>query len=264
MREILRRWARGTTLRRAGACLGVCLLSLGASFLFYSNRARAAQAATQPRPVRPLMARRVTNYYDPSGRLSATIESQYARYGDHSLVVHQQQRYPNERDLLSQILDRQAEREIYLDPRTRSVVTMTFPRAKQESLTSGSWEESCPTEDMANATPGGVYFDYQTLHITKHWIAKDPTDATERWMIPELDCFTVKEIYRSSGARTEEIVESLEAGEPDRTLAAVPADYTERSPAAVDDLCSKATGSPAFGYAWGKKMEREYQLRKAQ
>jgi hypothetical protein len=107
-------------------------------------------------------------------------------------------------------------------------------------------------------------FGHQTLHITEHWVPKDPADAIERWMIPELDCFTVKEIYRSAGARTEEVVESLEEGEPDRALAAVPAEYTERSPATVDDLHQKATGQPAFGYAWGTKIEKDYQRRKFQ
>ena len=219
--------------------------------------ARAAQA--QGKPVAPLSAKSTTNYYHPSGKLAMTIWTQYDRYSDHSLVLHQQQRYPMPVELLSQILDRRTEREIYLDPQTRSATTMTSSRAQQESATSGSWEESCPVEDMANASPGGVFFGHQTLRITKQWA---PTSTTERWMIPELDCFTVKEIYSSGGARTEKVVESLQEGEPDRLSAAVPADYAERSPVAVDHLLMQAGGKAAFGSTWGAKLEREYQRRK--
>jgi hypothetical protein len=262
MRGIDLRWR--TWLRYSGACIGVGLLGFAASFLFYVHRARAAQAPTEPRPCKPLQARRVINYYGPSGTLALASEVLYVRYSDHSLVVQGRQRYPKQDDTFTHISDRQTEREIYLESHTRSVTTMTFPRAKQESLTSGSWEESCPAEDMPNATPDGVYFGHQTLHITERWVPKDPTDAIERWMIPELDCFSVKEIYRSAGARTEEVVESLEEGEPDRSWTAVPAEYTERSPATVDGLLQKATGKPAFGYAWGARIEKDYQRRKVQ
>ncbi len=193
-----------------------------------------------------------------------TISLEYARYGDHTLVLHQLRRYPAPEELLSQILDRQTEREIYLDPRTRSVTTMSFPRAKQEALTSHHEAESCRAEDIANASPDGVFFGHQTLHVTEQWGPASAPDTTERWIIPELDCFTVKEIYRSGGARNEMVVESLQEGEPDRSLAAVPAEYTERSPAEVDNLLKKATGKPAFGYAWGARMERDYQRRKVQ
>jgi hypothetical protein len=206
-----------------------------------------------------LVALRTTTYYDPSGRLSSIIAVQYVRYSDHSLVVHQQMRYPEKVDLLTQILDRQSEREIYLDPRTRSATTMSLPRARQESMTSGNAAESCLSEDIAKATPDGVYFGHQTLHLTENWPGGE---ATERWMIPELDCFPVKAIARLGLARTEEVVESLQEGEPDRSATAVPADYAERPPAAVDDLVKKAAGQPAFGYAWGARMEKEYQRRK--
>ena len=90
------------------------------------------------------------------------------------------------------------------------------------------------------------------------------TDVTERWMIPELDCFSVKEIYSSSGARNVTVVESLQEGEPDRSLMAVSPDYTERSPAAVEDLREKATGEGAFGRGLVGRVEKDYQRRKLQ
>ena len=147
-------WA--TWLRYAGTCVGVGLLSLGASFVLYTHRARAAQAqaAAQPKPVKPLFARSTTRFYDPSGKLAWANALQYARYSDHSTAATVQELYPKAIDYLTHIVDRQAEREISFDPVTKSVITMHFSRAEQEALAAGAWEESCPVEDMANASPG--------------------------------------------------------------------------------------------------------------
>jgi len=251
-------------LRYASACVAAGMVSLGGSFLFYTHRARAAQSAVAPRPAKALVAQRVTTYYDASGRMSSIIASRYVRYTDHSLVVSQQMRYPKQMDLLTQTLDRQSEREIYMDPRTRSVTTLSLSRAKQESMTSGNSQESCLAADMARALPDGVYFGHQTLHLTENL----PAGGTEEsWFIPELDCFNVKVVTRAGGASrasTETLVESLVEGEPDRSLAAVPSGYTERSPTAVDDLLRKAGNQPAFGYGWASRMEKQYQRRKVQ
>jgi len=249
-------------LRYVGTSAVVGLLSLAASFVFYARRARAAQGliASEPKPVKPLIARSTTRFYDPSGKLAFVIASHYVRYSDHSEVWSGQDLYPKTREGLTHIVDRQTEREISSDPLTKSVITMHFTRAEQQN-TSGAWEESCPVEDMANASPGGVFFGHQTLHIVKQW---GGTDVTERWMIPELDCFSVKEIDTSSGARNVKVVQSLQEGEPDRSLMAVPPDYTERSPAAVEDLREKTTGEGAFGRGLVGGMEKNYQRRKLQ
>jgi len=254
MVETRSRWA--TWPRHAATCVGVSLLSLGASFVFYAHRARAAQAAQ----VGPLIARSTTHFYDPSGRLAFVTALQYVRYSDHSEVWAGQDVYPKTREGLTHIVNRQTEREISFDPLTKSVITMHFTRAEQQNA-SGAWEASCPVEDMANASPGGVFFGHQTLHIVRQW---GGTDVTERWMIPELDCFSVKEIFTSSGARNVTVVESLQEGEPDRSLMAVSPDYTERSPAAVEDLREKATGEWAFGRGLVGRVEKDYQRRKLQ
>ena len=60
------------------------------------------------------------------------------------------------------------------------------------------------------------------------------------------------------------VVQSLQEGEPDRSLMAVPLDYTERSPAAVEDLREKTTGEGAFGRGLVGRMEKNYQRRKFQ
>jgi hypothetical protein len=227
-----------------------------ALFSLLACRALGAQGT----PVKPVAATSRNNHYDQTGKLWFSTRVQYVRHSDRSTVLRQQELHPKKADLLTQILDRQTEREVFLEPLTRSVTTLALSRAEQESLTSGAWEGSCPVEDMANASPGGVFFGHQTLHITKDWGAGE---IAERWMILELDCFTVKEINtEADGQYSETVVESLHEGEPDRSFVAVPADCAERSPAAVDDLLMKATGEPAFGCAWGARMEREYQRHK--
>jgi len=244
----------------AAASLMVGLIGFGASSLFYALNARAAESNVQTRPVRPLIARRVTTYYGSSGAVSSIVAAQYVRYSDHSLVVAQQELYPQKADLLTHILDRRKEQEIYVDSRTRSVTTMSLSRSKQERMTSGNATESCLAEDLQRAKPDGVYFGHQTLLLTEAWPGGE---ITENWIIPELDCFVVKAIARVGNARTEEVVESLEEGEPSGSWLTVPLDYTERSPSAVHDLVMKATGQSAFGHSWGETMEKEYQRRKA-
>jgi hypothetical protein len=253
------RWVR--LFGYAVVCAVAGLSSLGLSFLFFSHRARAAQVGTasEPQPMKPWAVRSTMSFYDPSGRLVLVIASQYVRYTDRSMAGRAQQVYPRKMELLSHILDRQTEREVFLEPQTKSVTAMRLPRATQEKLTSSAWEGSCPVEDMKDATPGGVFFGHQTLHIVKNW---GPGVATERWMIPELGCLSVKEIDTSHGARNVEVVESLQEGEPDRSWTEVPQDYTERSPAAVDDLLKRTTGGVAFGK--GTRIERMYRERKLQ
>jgi hypothetical protein len=45
---------------------------------------------------------------------------------------------------------------------------------------------------------------------------------------------------------------------------AVPPDYTERSPAALEDLLEKATGEGGFGRGLIGRLEKDYQRRKLQ
>jgi len=203
--------------RRAlpGVAFGLLSLSLSFLYFYHVRSALAGQGATTTPQVQtgPFVADLRHDYYMPSGQLARTVQLRYVRYKDGGHVMQQSETYPIRLQLMSEIFDMQNERKIFLEPNTKSRITMPYSQAEQINFRAGVWEETCPTEDLT-VLPGDSYLGYRTTHIIKHF----GSDMTiERWMIPELDCFSVKEIEVIRGARSERIAVSLKEGDPSGT-----------------------------------------------
>jgi hypothetical protein len=74
----------------------------------------------------------------------------------------------------------------------------------------------------------------------------------------------VKSIVRKGGAHNAINAITLNEGEPSRDLAFVPPDYAERSPAEIEQIYFKSMGKPLFGAPLTKRLEADYQKRRAQ
>lgn len=249
------------------SCVGLGVISLSVSFfLFHARRVHACQVsyAAQHKLVRPFSAALTHSYYLPSGELSRVVAIDYLRYSDRTTVNRPTLRYPTTRELPWEVSDLATEVRLLLEPRTKSVTTTRYTRDEEYSFFSGAWEESCPAEsEISSSSPGGVYFGYQTLHVSKTW---SPQWIQERWMIPELECFSVKEINTvPGGAHNELIAASLTEGEPSRDLARPPSGYIERSPISVEQAYKEQTGDATF---WGKgltqRLQHDYEQRRVQ
>ena len=79
----------------------------------------------------------------------------------------------------------------------------------------------------------------------------------EKYVVPELRCFSVHAIdRRSDGATTEEEVVSLQEGEPRKSYFDIPPDFTERSPRELNDAYTRKFGQKLWSEAAVKVMER--------
>ena len=111
---------------------------------------------------------------------------------------------------------------ILVDPRTKSRVTRMYPRQELLGYLTNMEEESCPG-NLSDLPRGDVFFEHQTRRITTH----DTSDGVqERWMIPELECLSVKEIQRRGTLHNDINAISLNEGEPSRNVTLVLPDYT--------------------------------------
>jgi len=241
----------------------VALLSGVVSYVVFVNPGGArAQSGAVPITVRPFVAELRVDYYPPSGKLVRTQLLTYGRYADAGHVMRQTQSYPVARELMGEVFDMQHEVKIFLDPRTKSKMTMAFPRAEQISFRAGLWEENCPARnEVTEWTPADDMLGYKTVRVTKKF---GPSWTTERWMIPMLNCFTVREVDMASSARTERTALKITEGEPDSAMIDALTSYTERSPAIVEGLFKNVTGEDSFmGSKLAASMEAEYRRRNA-
>jgi hypothetical protein len=213
-------------------CVALCIIS-GACVFVYSRHAFAAQLA---KPVRPFTAQYTKNYYTASGELKKTDVTLYARASDRSTSSEVTEIFPIRKELMTEIVDMHTGQRTYLERRTRSVTRFQYSGDELMGSIASLSPESCPA-GVANLEKSGVFFGYQTLHSVSQ---EDSTWVEEKWVIPELECFAVKQldylkVNGVTGAHNEKIVNSMSEGEPAPDLIAVPADYVERSPTQVDE-----------------------------
>ncbi len=216
---------RHPTARGVAACFAAA--SLGGVVSFLANRP-VAHAATQIASA-PFSAITVQSFFDPEGKLSFKESREYYRFSDWSIASRGTEIYPEKRQLLGGAMDLALEHDLIFEPITRSVITMKKTRAEMLSLLTGMEDETCPddSDDVVAFEPGGLILGYATTHVTTRNCLKE-----DRWLIPKLRCFAVKEIDRfSDGGWNEFETISLIEGEPSRSLLSAPSDYVERSPA---------------------------------
>jgi hypothetical protein len=230
------------------------LLCWCVAFVAYSpvTHVRAAQ------PAKPFTALIRTEYYSPDGSLGRSVVQEYARFSDRTMISRVREEFPTHHESPWEIFDVRDERKIIIDPNTKSIITRGYGRQELLGDITNMEDESCP-QNVESLPHSEVYFGYQTRLIKIH---DDPLEK-ERWIIPELECFPVKSIVRRGTAHNEINAITLNEGEPSRDLAFVPPDYTERSPAEIEQIYFRSMGEPLFGSAFAQRLEADYQKRKA-
>jgi hypothetical protein len=208
----------------------------------------------------------VRKYYTPSGIVERVSEIQYACTSHHSMVVKLRQIYPGpaEAEMYTHVTDFDKGEQIYLDPVTKSVTTMSYSQQEQASFLRGSWDETCPKPSDGETVikdEGAVMFGYRVLRLTTRFT---PDWTAERWMAPDLECFALKEIHTSKGTHNDSLVTAITEGEPAIELFQTPQDYVERSPLEVESRHKDATGNALWGPALAKRRDARYQTRKVQ
>lgn len=246
--------------RLAAICLLAAMIAGAASFFVTARSMRASQSGTPSLPSVPFTAVVVESLYAPDGTLGTGYSEDYLRFSDGSFAkVNAHGVYPGKRELMNSATDLRLERELLIEPTTRSVVTFNKPLRELISYVKGQWEESCPGKDdhIERTEPGEAFFGYPTVHVTNRF---DEDWKEDRWIIPQLRCFSVKEIDDFGSSHNELIVTSLVLGEPPRSALSAPEGYTERSPAElVKEYAIANGGEQLFGARVLKKLTQDYE-----
>jgi hypothetical protein len=246
--------------RLAAICLLAAIIAGVASFFATARSMRASQSSGSVLTSVPFRAVLVHRQYAPDGTLGAMASEDYLRFSDGSFAkVNAQGILPERRQLMSSATDLRLEQHLLIEPTTRSVVT--FKQSLRDLISSikGQWEESCPGKDdnIEKTEPGEAFFGYPTIHVTNRF---DEDWKEDRWMIPQLRCFSVKETDVFGPSRDELIVTSLVVGEPPRSALSAPEGYTERSPAELVKEYAIANGGEQLFDARGlKKFTQDYE-----
>lgn len=238
-------------------CTAAALLSCALSF-FYSRRAYAQSTS---RPVTPFVASFTTKYFAPDGSLRRTTVTRYARFSDHSYTATTDQAYPSARPSTAYIADLATGHEVIIDPLTSSMMTLHYSPSGLRNRVMARDAESCGNIDVAASPSGGEYFGHRTVRYVEH-LGSNLTN--ERTMIPELECFTVKETTDAvSGARDETEVSSLREGDPPEQYRFPSSGLTERAPAEVERLHADVSGGDGFlGGRFARRLSDEYSKRR--
>jgi len=239
-----------------GLCCGIGLWLFKFGVQLSAQQAIEPQGglATSPRPFTATVRR---DLYDPQGKLGRSIELEYIRFSDRSTIVFQHQTFPRPKELYGAVRDLARGRIILIENYTRSVLTVKLSRDAQLKDMENMWEETCPSvNDGVAISPSETILGYSIKRVTKRW---SNDWITERWMAPDLGCFTMHEIDMASGAKTETTVVSIREGEPSRDLLNAPPGYVERSPDDIETRYKAFTGERTL---WGpsllQKLRKQY------
>ena len=248
------------TRRFAIACLAVALLAGSLSFL---SAVHSVRASGQPpiAPTAPFSAAIVlTQFWPPgTGMVGTRTTWDYYRFTDGSYAERNfLQVEPGERRGMDKVVDLRMRRDLFIEPITKSVITIKRAPGEQVNDMQGAWEENCPGDDdnVESTEPGEVFFGYPTVHVVKNF---DSSWRQDRWMIRDLRCFSVKRIDVAGPSKNEHLVTSLVLGEPPRSLLSAPDGYVERSPAETMKAYALARGGDQiFSAGLLKRLTEDY------
>ena len=203
----------------------------------------------------------------------------YARKSDDSFVQIFDSQSPDHKQsaLMTEIYDAQKSQNIILEPFTKSVITYQYSSREYRQIVATLESENCepsqtdPTGRKVADGRSRNAFGRNARHEMERLPLGTSTDSQrewthERYVVPELRCFSMHTIdRRSDGAITEEEDVSFQEGEPPEFYFGVPPDYVERSPLELNEAYATKCGvgqqfwpEPAV-----QGMERRYQRLKA-
>jgi hypothetical protein len=161
------------------------------------------------------------------------------------------------------IMDTPHRQMITLEPFTRSKITETYTDKEFAAIISTNLDENCPAGGPPTAgggTPyGGAFFGHAAVYSkSMDDIRSGGILAVERWTVPDLNCFAVKEIATRGTMRVEARVDSLTEIEPPSDMFNVPSGYTERSPLEMEGAYKERFGAGFWGEQIAAGLERRY------
>ena len=211
--------------------------------------------------VTPFTSQTTKNYYNSEGKLGRSETILYLRFRNRRTAYEVTQTYPTVYTEIVDIVDIPAGQRIYLEPLSKSKHTLRYTPQELAQSFLDLPSESCPS-DLEWLDRNGVFFGYHTRHSVEQ---VTPTWREETWMIPELQCYPVKQLdYLLKAnlveAHNEAVVTSLTVGEPTAAAIPDPSGYVERSPKEVEKEVERLSPGRKF---WGAtvvdQMERQYQ-----
>jgi hypothetical protein len=181
----------------------------------------AADSAVQPHRTTYVVARRS----DGSNSISFSVESP-----------------KGEKGFVTEIFDHSSLKYKSIEPFTHSVTTDNHTAAEMASELTD--KHGCSPEELAivtASTSSATMLGYTVFPIAE-------SNGDMKWVAPALGCYPLKQTEEMSprGSRNEITVTSVEEGEPDPDLFAVPANYVERSPSEVDALYNVECGEHLY------------------
>jgi len=218
-------------LKRIMIVFGLTVTVAAVSFFTLSRRTvfrmLVAQAASGP--ITPFTARTTMTQFDKDGLVTATEVMINAVRSDGSQVMLRES--INNRSVgAKSLVDVPSRKRISVDPLTRSITTYSLAADDIAALRP---QPSACNGGERNNIQGRDVFQKATDEVFG-----EKNQHRESWLAPELGCFPLRSKVTLSVngmlklTKTEEVF-LLVVGEPDRSLFAVPADYTERSPSEV-------------------------------
>lgn len=212
------------------SCVGLALLAAAVSFFATVRPVRASAHNDPTSPAKPFSATIDLTQFWPPGTVFLRSTWNYYRFRDGSYAERDfRQIQPDQRPGIDKVVDLRLRQDLFIEPVTKSVITIKRAPGEQINVMEGAWEDNCPTEDdnLELTEPGESFFGFPTIHVVKNfgdnWIE-------DRWMIRDLRCFSVKEVDVSGSSKNEHLVTSLVLGEPPSSVLSAPEGYVERSP----------------------------------
>jgi hypothetical protein len=242
-------------------CLATGLLAGTVSFLASVGSVRAS-GHDPIAPTLPFSAGIVLKQFWPpgTGKVAASTKWTYYRFTDGSYAERDTEvLLPEERPGIDKVVDLKLRQDLFMEPVTKSVITIRRAPGEQINVMNGAWEDNCPgdDDDVQSMEAGEMFFGFPTIHVVKNFGADWIED---RWMIRELRCFSVKEIDVSGPSKNEHLATSLVVGEPLRSVLSAPEGYVERSPTETVKAYALAKGGdPLFSGGLLKKLNADYE-----
>jgi hypothetical protein len=165
----------------------------------------------RPATVRPFFAhitkRSYTSLDDTAPRLAPLV---YGRRTDRSTVTQIPAQAPDGSvgGWMVLIMDTPHRQNITLEPLTRSKITETYADKEFAFMLSTNLNENCPVAAPTDLPPaegggplnGGAFFGHAAVYSRSvDPIRSGGVLAVERWTVPDLNCFPVKEIATRGG-----------------------------------------------------------------
>jgi hypothetical protein len=222
----------------------VAIVGLGAFGGAYGTRTLLAHSQTSSKVVFDAVLNR--KMYSQTGEVGFEKRRHYARFMDGSVEFDVTRISPQNKPIITEILNVGTGEWIFLDGITSS--SMTIKGTPEEVVaTIGDISEACPENiDVSKLPSGGMILGFKSAYFVEPQPDVTSPIKNEQWIAPDLGCFRLRRVETNGGGlnRNEEIATSVSVGEPANALLKIPFGYVERDPESINKLHSAQEGVP--------------------